>query len=107
VLLRPLPYSEPDRLVNLWSHAPGIGLDQFALSPDLYFFLRGETHSYADMTMFRRRDANLTESANPEVVPAAETTFTYFGTFGIAPARGQVFTDAHDKPGAPFVDRHQ
>ena len=103
VLLRPLPYSEPDRLVNLWSHAPGVGLDRFALSPDLYFFLRGEVHSYADMTMFRRRDANLTESANPEVVPAAETTFTYFSTFGIAPAAGQVFTDAHDKPGAPFV----
>ncbi len=55
------------------------------------------------MTVFRRRDANLTEAADPEVVSVAETTFTYFSTFGIAPAIGQLYAAAHDVPGAPLV----
>jgi len=55
------------------------------------------------MTTFQRRSADLTESGNPESVPAMQTTWTYFSTLGIAPARGQVFTTGQDKPGGPQV----
>ncbi len=55
------------------------------------------------MTVFRRRDGNLTEAVDPEVVSVAETTFTTFNTFKIAPARGQVSGAAHDVQGAPLV----
>ena len=40
VLLKPLPNPEPGRLVNIWSNAPGLGYDQFPLSPDIYYFYR-------------------------------------------------------------------
>lgn len=103
ILLTPLPYAQADRLVNLWSHAPGLSLNQFPLSPDLYLFLRRETHSFEEMTTFQRRGANLTETTNPESVQALVATSTYFSTFGIAPERGQVFTAEHDKPGAAKV----
>ena len=103
VLLKPLPYPNPDRLVNVWSNAAGLGLDQFPLSPDLYTFFRREAKSFDEMTTFRRRDANLTEDGNPEVVPVAETTATYFPTFGIVPAVGQVYLAAHDVRGAPLT----
>jgi len=103
ILLTPLPYPDATRLVNLWSHAPGLGLDTFALSPDVFFFLRRESHSFADMATFRRRDANLTEATDPEVLPVIDATATYFSTLGIAPARGQVFTAEQDVPGAPLV----
>src|SRR6185295_13849326 len=56
-----------------------------------------------DMAVFERKDVNLTEDAGPEVVPAIHATASYFSTLGIAPALGQVFTPAHDVPGAPLV----
>jgi len=43
VLLTPLPYPQPDRLANVWSSAPGVGYDQFPLSPDLYLFTGATT----------------------------------------------------------------
>jgi predicted permease len=103
VLLKPLPYAEPDRLVNLFSNAAGLSLNQFPLSPDIYGFLKREARSYDEMTLFQRREASLAERGNPEVVPAIVTAFTYFGTFGVAAARGSVFGAAHDAPGAPLA----
>src|SRR6188768_2177321 len=103
VLLKPLPYANPDRLVNLFSNAPGLSLNQFPLSPDIYGFLKREARSYEDMTMFQRRETSLTEGGNPEVVPGIVTSFTYFSTFGVAAARGSVFGAAHDAPGAPLA----
>lgn len=103
ILLTPLPYPQADRLVNLWSHAPGLGLNQFSLSPDVYFFIRRESHSFDESTIFQRRGANLTETTNPESVQALVATNTYFRTFGIVPERGQVFTAEHDKAGATKV----
>ena len=103
ILLTPLPYANADRIVNLWSHAPGLGLKQFSLSPDLYFFFRRESHSFEELTTFQRRGASLTEATNPEMVQSIQATHTYFSTLGIAPARGQVFTAEHDKPGAAKV----
>jgi predicted permease len=103
VLLKPLPYAEPGRLVNLWSNAAGLKLDQFPLSPDLYFFFRKELRSVEDLAVFRRRDANLTETADPEVVRTAETSASYFDTFRIVPEVGQIYRAGHDVPGAPLT----
>jgi predicted permease len=103
VLLKPLPFPEPDRIVNLWSNAAGLGFDQFALSPDLFYFFRRETKSFDAMTMFRRRDANLTDGGDPEVVRVTEADAGYFSTFRATPAVGQPFVAAHDAPGAPLV----
>src|SRR6185436_19906048 len=103
VLLKPLPYPDSDRLVNIWSNAAGLELNQFPLSPDVYYFFRREAKSFEESTTFQRRDANLTETTNPEVVRAIVTTWNYFPTFRIVPERGQTFVASHDVEGAPLV----
>jgi predicted permease len=103
VLLRPLPYPNADRLVNIWSNAIGLDLPQFPLSPDIYYFFRGQTQSFEHMAIFDNRDANFTDQAKPESVPGRRTSWTYFDTFGIVPERGQTYGAVHDVEGAPLV----
>ena len=103
VLLKPLPYPEPGRLVNIWSNAPGLGYDQFPLSPDLYYFHRTEHRGFADMTMYTGRSVNLTGAGEPGVLPARTVTYTYFSTLGITPAAGSTFGERDDQPGAPLA----
>src|SRR6186997_858871 len=77
VLLTPLPYPHADRLVNIWSNAPGVGYDQFPLSPDLFLFYRKNNSVFEDMALSQRRRANITEAGSPEVVDAIVTTHSY------------------------------
>src|SRR4029453_17298344 len=55
VLLRPLPYPQAERLVNVWSTAPGLGYDQFPLSPDLFLFYRRHNQVFEEMALFQDR----------------------------------------------------
>ena len=48
VLLEPLPYPHANRLVNIWSTAPGLDFDQFPLSPDLFLFYRKNNQVFED-----------------------------------------------------------
>ena len=50
VLLKPLPYPDADRLVNVWSNAPKLGYDQFPLSPDLYFAYERDNQVFESMS---------------------------------------------------------
>src|SRR5262245_35478146 len=51
VLLQPLPYPRATQLVNVWSTAPGLELDQFPLSPDLFLFYRRHNQVFEDMAL--------------------------------------------------------
>jgi predicted permease len=103
VLLKPLPYPDADRLVGIWSNAPGLGYDRFSLSPDLYYFFKAENRAFEEMTLMRPRNGNLTGAGDPAVVPLLETTHTYLITHGIAPALGAGYGERDDRPGAPLV----
>jgi putative ABC transport system permease protein len=103
VLLTPLPYPDPDRLVNISSSAPGVGYDRFPLSPDLFMFFKRQNTVFEDMALAQDARANLTESGQPEVVDAALTTHTYFATLGVQFAHGRAYSAEEDKPGAPHV----
>jgi putative ABC transport system permease protein len=106
VLLRPLPYPQADRLVNVWSSAPGLGYDQFPLSPDIFLFYQRHTTVFEDMALFQNARVNLTESGPPEVIDAAVATHGYFTTLGAAFSRGRPFTadeDTHDAPRVAVV----
>jgi predicted permease len=103
VLLRPLPFPNADRLVNIWSTAPGLGYDQFPLSPDLFLFYRRHNQVFEDMALMQNRRANLTEGGAPEVVESAVTTYSYFATLGAGFSRGRPYTADEDKHDAPRV----
>src|SRR5215213_10305459 len=103
VLLEPLPYAHADRLVNVWSTAPGLQFDQFPVSPDLFLFYRRNNQVFEDMALFQARRVSITESGPPEVLDGAVTTYSYFDTLGIGFSRGRSYTAAEDKPDAPAV----
>ena len=103
VLLRPLPYPDADRLVNVWSHAPKLGYDQFPLSPDLYFAYERDNQVFESMSLFQRRRANLTGDSTPEVVEAIGTTRSYFSTLGVPIVQGREYSDSEDSPEGPRV----
>jgi predicted permease len=103
VLLQPLAYPHAARLVNVWSTAPGLELDQFPLSPDLFLFYRRHNRVFEDMALSQNQRLNLTESGSPEVVDARITTYSYFATLGVGMSRGRTYGADEDKPEAPPV----
>jgi hypothetical protein len=103
VLLQPLPYPHAARLVNVWSTAPGLNLDQFPLSPDLFLFYRRHNQVFEDMALTQNRRVNLTEAGSPEVVDARVTTHSYFATLGVGVSRGRAYSADEDKAEAAPV----
>ena len=103
VLLQPLAYPHAARLVNVWSTAPGLDLDQFPLSPDLFLFYRRHNQVFEDMALSQNQRINLTEGGSPEVVDARIATASYFPTLGVGLSRGRTYTAEEDTPKAPRV----
>jgi putative ABC transport system permease protein len=103
VLLQPLRYPQSARLVNVWSTAPGLNLDQFPLSPDLFLFYRRHNQVFEDMALSQGQRINLTEAGSPEVVDARVTTHSYFATLGVGLTRGRTYSADEDKPEAARV----
>jgi putative ABC transport system permease protein len=103
VLLQPLKYPNADRLVNIWSTAPGLGYDQFPLSPDLFYFFRKHQTVFEDMALRQRRRVNIIVGAEPRVVESALVTATYFTTFSATFSQGRPFTAEEDSPKGPRV----
>jgi predicted permease len=103
VLLQPLEFPESDHLVNVWSHAPGLGYDQFPLSPDVYFFYRSESSVFQDIAISIQREANLSGDGEPERVQATSASHSFFSTLGVSPLLGRTHSEEEDLPDAGHV----
>ena len=103
VLLEPLPYPNASRLVNIWSTAPGLGYDQFGVSPDIFKFYKDNATIFEDMALEQGRRASLSRASGPEVLDAAVTSASYFSTLGASFPLGRSYTAAEDLPAAPKV----
>ena len=104
VLLRPLPFSAPDRivLVSEFDRISGTTREPFSV-PD-YYDLRGRTRAFADLAGFASRPYSLAGSeGEPEQVVVTAVSAGYFGLLGVEPLRGRVFAAAEDEPGGPRV----
>ena len=100
VLLRSLPYKQPDRLVTIWSDNPkiDIGTKELPNSPaDFVAFRRENVFQY--VTTFNADRVNLATESSPYRVPAANVADDFFEVFGIAPMLGRTFTSAEQQPG--------
>jgi predicted permease len=108
VLLRPLPFRDPGRLVMLYEHfRQNKGGDGFnAVAPGDYRDWRAETHGFEDMAAMRGYGGIFSgvHSELPEVVQSAGGSANLFSLLGVSPALGRTFTEAEDQPeGQPVV----
>src|SRR5688500_1285943 len=70
LLLKPLPYPDPDRLVVLWLRSPGINTPQDWPSPGQYIDIQNENHSFEEMSISQGRGGTLLGLELPERVEA-------------------------------------
>ncbi len=103
VLLRPLPYAEPDRLVLVWESAPFFGIRDSPVSPANYVDWKARSRSFEEMGALEDRSYRLIGEGTPEVVPGALVTANLWKALRTRPALGRVFGEADDRPGAPKV----
>ena len=93
VLLRPLPYAQPDRLVMAWTVLPAFGREVSSL-PDFRDW-REQAKSFSSMSALANSSFGLSGDGDqePERVPAAYVTANFFRTLGVSPVVGRGFTD--------------
>jgi predicted permease len=99
VLLRPLPYPEPERLV-MFDTRNGGGLIS---SPAKFNFWREQTSLVQDISAFRFGALNLTGGSNPEQVRSAHASADFFRLFGVPVMQGRAFSKQEDTPGGGRV----
>jgi putative ABC transport system permease protein len=101
VLLRPLPYSDPERLVKLWSRFVGIGLpnDQNWVSAPEYRDYQQLNHSFSDLAAIDAGTFNLGIKGSPLRVVGATVTPNLFGMLGARAMVGRTFLPEEDQPG--------
>jgi predicted permease len=94
VLLKPLPYPEPDELIAVWHDAPGApGLTAVAgglqLSPSMLVTFQDENRSFEQIGLWTVQNVNVTGVAEPEQVAAAAVTSQVLDAFGVPPLLGR------------------
>jgi putative ABC transport system permease protein len=96
VLLRPMPYPDPDRLVIFTLTSPdGSGPGASATKFNIW---REQTNVFEDISAVANGTMNLTGVEKPEQIQAARVTASMFRLFGLAIAHGRSFTEEEDRP---------
>jgi predicted permease len=101
VLLRPLPYEQPGRLVVLWESQEQIPQESPSL-PDFNDW-RERNRSFEQVAIARRDNVNLTGAGEPERLIARQITANFFSTLGVTPRRGRLFSSEEEKTKAPVA----
>jgi predicted permease len=103
LLLKPLPYPEPDRLALLWLRSPGIGIPQDWPSPGQFYDLRQQNHSFDEMALAIDDSLNLIGIAQPQRIETIRTSSSLLHMLGARPLFGRLFRPEDDQAGKPPV----
>jgi putative ABC transport system permease protein len=101
VLLRPLPFSEPDRIVSVNKIADKGGLPGIAAFE--YLDWQQQNQSFEQVAAYSTENFNLTGGDEPEQITAAQVTANFFPLLGVQPVVGRAFRADEDLPGASRV----
>jgi putative ABC transport system permease protein len=101
VLLKPVPFPEPDRLVVFQQTSPEGAFS--AGSPAKFQFWREQTSVVQHVSAYRSNIVNLTGEGIPEQLRASQVSSDYFRLFGAPMLQGRSFTAAEDRPGGELV----
>ncbi len=103
VLLRPLPYYEPNRLALLWESLPAMGYDQLRISGPEYLDYRERSEAFADIAAFRFMELTVTGSHEPFTLEGLGVTSNLFSVLGAGARRGRVFGAEESRSWKPEV----
>jgi predicted permease len=91
VLLRSLPFRDPDRLVRIYFNNPGVGLRGVRFSVPEFDDLRTQTNVFEDVSVIVYGPTNLTGAKQPEHLEMMEASPNYFSMLGATPELGRLF----------------
>ena len=99
VLLRPLPYQNPEELVIVWEDLAFLGFPHNTPAPANYVDWKTQNQSFVDMAASRETSFNLTGDGEPERVSAYAVNANFFPLLGVQPLLGRGFTAEEDRSG--------
>jgi putative ABC transport system permease protein len=100
VILRPLPYTDPDRVVMVFEDASSIGFAHNTPAPANFFDWREQNHVFSDMAATRGRTRALTGDGSAEQLTGYAVTSNFFSVLGVNPVIGRTFTADEDRDDA-------
>ena len=100
VLLRPLPYPDPQRLVRLWEYYDG---QRNVIAPANYFDWIERSRSFEATAAFVPEDVNLSELGDAERIPAARVSPSFFDVLRVGPVAGRTFSSGDEPSGASIA----
>jgi len=102
VLLRPLPFDDPSRIMQVWHVPPAKsfpGLTRFAVSPANYLDWKSQSSSFEQMAAYGFRSFTVGGTEQPEDIQAGAVASDFFPLLRVRPLLGRTFTPAEDLPG--------
>ncbi|HVH55783.1 MAG TPA: ABC transporter permease [Vicinamibacterales bacterium] len=99
VLLRPLPWTDPDRAVMIWSK--WTAFDKTWVAEGEIVDYRKRSRTLSNVAGWSEGQINITGDGEPERVPYAAVSANLFSVFGVSPQQGRAFTPAEDIPNGP------
>jgi putative ABC transport system permease protein len=103
VLLQPLPYPHPERLMMVWTHNPLQGFDKDVGTYPNFEDWRRASQSFERMSAYFGASVTLTGSGEPAQIRGARVTHEFFETMGVAPLQGRAFSSANGQAGGERV----
>src|ERR1700722_20821748 len=103
LLLKPLPYPNPDRLAVLWLRSPGLGIPQDWPSPGEFIDIQTQNRVFGEMAISQGNSMTLTGRDQPERVQVLRTSSPLFHMLGAKPLMGRLLLPDEDKPGKAAV----
>src|SRR3984893_5548695 len=97
LLLRPLPYPDPDRLAVLWLRSPWINIPQDWTSPGQYIDIQTENHSFEELSISRAASEALVGRDQPERLEALRPSASLFQLFGARRLHGRLLLPEEDR----------
>ena len=103
VVLKPLAYPQPERLIGVWHKAPGIdiGNQDLNIAPFLYFIDREQATTIEDIGLYQSNSVNVTGFGQPEQVQGMDVSDGTLSILGVKPELGRIFSRRDDQPDAP------
>jgi predicted permease len=101
VMLKPLPYPQPNDLIGVWHKAPGINIPDLNMAPSHYFIYREQNKSFQDVGVYQYDSVSVTGHAEPEQVKDLLVTDGLLPLLGATPMLGRIFTREDDSAAAP------